>query len=264
MKRETLRHPKTYDLASRLGCSRPEALGFLTLLWDYTADMAPRGDLGKWPNGTIARACEWSGDADKFVDALIAAGWLDECPENRLVIHDLADHALQWWKQKVTKLGLDFVRPAVRSTASTAVGTAERTDNGSVPSTVASIQLSSAQPCSAQPCSDSCAEPPEAGNSTLELTDYEFPCSGKDAEPWRLPRAKFDEYVGSFPHLDVDAQLRSALQWCRDNPTKRKTPGHMVKFLGNWLARAQDSGRAGNGKPAPRRKSAAESARAHR
>ena len=88
MKRDTLRHPKLYDLAARLDCSRAEAIGFLTLLWDMTSQVAVCGDIGKWANGAIARACEWHGDSDVFIEALIASRWLDVSAEHRLIVHD--------------------------------------------------------------------------------------------------------------------------------------------------------------------------------
>ena len=53
MKRETMRHPKTFALMGLLGCTRPEALGYLTLLWDYTGDVAIQGDIGKWRNSMV-------------------------------------------------------------------------------------------------------------------------------------------------------------------------------------------------------------------
>ena len=49
MKRDALAHPKTLDLAARLNCSRAEAIGLLTLLWNWTADYAIAGDVGGWP-----------------------------------------------------------------------------------------------------------------------------------------------------------------------------------------------------------------------
>lgn len=109
MKRETLRHPKTYDLASRLGCSRPEALGYLTLLWDWTAEVAMQGNIGKWPNGAIARACDWMGDADEFVSALVDAKWFDHNDDHRLVIHDWPQHCERWVKSKLSSAGLSFL-----------------------------------------------------------------------------------------------------------------------------------------------------------
>lgn len=115
MKREALRHPKMLDLASRLGIDRARAIGIVTLLLDWTADMAPQGDVGKWPDGAIAMACEWgtasgdvSRDATAFVGALVDAGWLDRHPKARLLVHDWPDHCERWVKSKLASLGLDF------------------------------------------------------------------------------------------------------------------------------------------------------------
>ena len=109
MKKDCLRHPKVFDLASRLGISRPAALGYLTLLWDFTEDSAPQGNIGKWSNGAIARACDWSGNSDEFLDALIASGWLDQSVPNRLLIHDWEAHCQGWVRNKLAKVGLDFI-----------------------------------------------------------------------------------------------------------------------------------------------------------
>lgn len=108
MKRETLRHPKTYDLAARLDVDRPTALGYLTLAWDFVAEVSPSGDIGRWPNVAIARACDYLGDPDKFVNALVDAGWLDHDGEHRLVVHDWPDHCERWVRSKMTSLALSF------------------------------------------------------------------------------------------------------------------------------------------------------------
>jgi hypothetical protein len=108
MKRETLRHPKTYDLAARLNCDRATALGLLVLLWDFTGDAAISGDVGKWNNGAIARACDFAGDADAFIEALVGAGWLDEVEEHRLVVHDWPDHCEDWVRKKMDRAKLQF------------------------------------------------------------------------------------------------------------------------------------------------------------
>lgn len=110
MKRETLRHPKTLDLAARLGVERPAALGFLTLLWDFTAEYAIQGDVGKWPNAVIASACDYRADPDSFVEALVKSKWLDEDTMHRVVIHDWPHHCERWVKLKMGKLKLTFLQ----------------------------------------------------------------------------------------------------------------------------------------------------------
>ena len=116
MKRETHRHPKLLDLMSRLNCSRPAAIGYLTLLWDFTAEYAIQGDIGKHSNGTIARACDFDGAPDEFVQALTKAHWLDEDPDYRLLVHAWEEHCERWIKLKIEKLKKSFIKPyAVRS-----------------------------------------------------------------------------------------------------------------------------------------------------
>ena len=67
-----------------------------------------------------------------------------------------------------------------------------------------------------------------------------FPCaSGKQ---WFLTSEKLKQYGESFPAVNVLAECRKALQWCRDNPKKIKTFEGMPKFLGSWLGRVQDRG----------------------
>lgn len=113
MKKECIKHPKTYDLCARLNCDRPAALGYLTLLWDFTQDAAICGDVGKWPNGSIARACDWTGDPSEFVESMILAGWIDISKKHRLVIHDWPDHCERWVHLKLNKLKLAFVQPDI-------------------------------------------------------------------------------------------------------------------------------------------------------
>lgn len=112
MKRAAYRHPKMLDLASRLAIPRTQAIGIVEVLLDYTAEAAPQGNIGKWPDGAIAEACDWDGDPTIFVGALVEAGWLDRCARHRLVVHDLAHHAQSWWVAKLKKLGIDFVTAA--------------------------------------------------------------------------------------------------------------------------------------------------------
>ena len=47
-----------------------------------------------------------------------------------------------------------------------------------------------------------------------------------------------------YPAVDVSQQLRNMKGWLDANPTKRKTRRGILKFVNNWLARAQDEGGA--------------------
>lgn len=115
MKLNALTHPKLLHFASLLDITRPTAIGHLELLWAFTAEMAPAGNLGKWPDGAIARACEWMGDPAAFVDALLQARLLDQHPEHRVIVHDWVDHCPRYVKARVQALGQRFVVPVVSS-----------------------------------------------------------------------------------------------------------------------------------------------------
>ena len=90
-----------------------------------------------------------------------------------------------------------------------------------------------------------CAEPPEAA-TTPELPFLVFPITGENHE-WPLASAKLAEYRETYPHLDIEAEMRRARQWCVDNPAKRKTGRGMTKFLFSWLDRSQNRKGAAGG-----------------
>lgn len=110
MKRGTFDHPKMMQIASRLGIPRYAAGGLLEALWHWTGRFAPQGDVGRWANSMIAQGCYWDGDPNELIAALVEAGWLDECQENRLVVHDWDDHADQTTKKALQRRGLACVR----------------------------------------------------------------------------------------------------------------------------------------------------------
>lgn len=118
MKRGTPDHPKTRQLSLLLRLKRYEVVGVLESLWHFTAAYAKRGDIGRWPNATIAAAIEWTADADELIKALTDAGFLDNDPRHRLLVHDWADHADQtvFRSEEVKKLG--FASPTLEDSSS--------------------------------------------------------------------------------------------------------------------------------------------------
>ena len=126
MKLEALDHPKTLDFAARLNVEIPTAIGYLELLWAFVGKKSPQGNIGKWPDGAIARACFWNGNPSVFVSALTDAGYLDINPQYRYMIHDWQEHAPRWVKAKLKNLKLEFItvvntteRPIVDTTVAT-------------------------------------------------------------------------------------------------------------------------------------------------
>jgi hypothetical protein len=119
MRLEALDHPKTLDLAARLNVELPTAIGMLELLWAFTGKKSPQGNIGKFPDGAIARSCYWMGDPQVFLDGLVAAGFVDEHPVHRLCIHDWADHCPRWVHAKLKKAGLELIPTVVPTVVAT-------------------------------------------------------------------------------------------------------------------------------------------------
>lgn len=48
------------------------------------------------------------------------------------------------------------------------------------------------------------------------------------------------QWVDAYPGIDVEAEIRKAASWCRDNPPKARLKRQWARFLGNWFSRAHD------------------------
>lgn len=105
MKRGGPTHPKTFNLAELLGIRRAHAVGILELLFHFTAQYAPEGDVGRYSDKRIAAAVDWHGSPVKLVSALVEARWLDPHPTARLAVHDWAEHADRTTLQKLRHNG---------------------------------------------------------------------------------------------------------------------------------------------------------------
>ena len=94
-------HPKTRKLARRVG-GLPAAVGHLHCLWWWAMDYAPDGDLSDHDAEDIAIGCEWEGDPNAFVTALVESGFLDRDDDGTLSIHDYHDYIgrYQWKAEK--------------------------------------------------------------------------------------------------------------------------------------------------------------------
>ena len=83
-------HRKIKKLKRALKIKEPQAIGHMTMLWLWCIDNAPDGDLDALEPEDIAEAVEWTGDPQKFLDALIDAGFVDQ--GESLLVHDWAEY----------------------------------------------------------------------------------------------------------------------------------------------------------------------------
>lgn len=115
MKMAAQRSPKIARLQQLSGMSYRETIATVELLWLFTMEQTPQGDLGKWTDADIETACDWNDEPGFLVACLIEAVLLDPCTAHRLVVHDWADHApefLQKREGRAQKRGeVYFVRP---------------------------------------------------------------------------------------------------------------------------------------------------------
>ena len=82
--------PKLFDLMVEMGWTKREAIGALHLFWWWCVDHAETGDLSRYNNTHIALVVEIDPtNADKFVAAMIKAGFLERTPSFRIA---------NWWK----------------------------------------------------------------------------------------------------------------------------------------------------------------------
>ena len=181
-----------------LEINRREALGLLTLLWDWTGQYAPRGNIGRYPDEQIAKAVEWPIDKSKpLIKALVKAGWLDRDHEHRLLVHHWHTHSEQWVKKRLANTGESCI---------------ERPANGKPPPTPT---ISDGRPTDSQRIADGCPALPSPAKPIPALPSL----SPKAAEP---P----DQVL--FPEVLDTAQFKAAwaeyTTYRKESKLKKLTP----------------------------------------
>ena len=91
-------HLKFKLLKCRLKLSQYATVGVLESIWIIGKTTCHDGAIGKYTDEEIATEIEWEGDPAVLIGALVECRWLDRCENNRLVIHDWADHCPRWVK----------------------------------------------------------------------------------------------------------------------------------------------------------------------
>lgn len=129
---------------SLLHCDRPTAVGFLELLWHFTSEFAPQGDIGRYDDKRIEAALDYrprgARKAGMLLRALIDSRWVDISDVYRLVVHDWEVHCDSYTRDKLNRSKLPFVKfQSVRdvlqgkSTTSLGAQTEPQTDPMPVP-----------------------------------------------------------------------------------------------------------------------------------
>jgi hypothetical protein len=108
MKSGTTEKLKFKKLQRRLKLKLWQCAGLLEMLWMFTTNNAPAGDIGRHSNEDIAAALEWEDDADALIEALIDTRWLNADDVHRLLVHDWEEHCPNYLKGGFTRAGKTF------------------------------------------------------------------------------------------------------------------------------------------------------------
>jgi len=202
--------PKFLDLVSRLKVGPSDAFWHLHHFWYWCSDHYPDGVLASVSDTAIALSAKWPGEPKVIVDALVSARFLDR-GEGALFVHD-------WdtWRSDPVRLK-------------------DRRDRGD-------RRMSDKRPTNVGTAQE------EGDTSGVILS---FPVTGKtNGNDWPFTERRLQELKPLYPGVDVLLECRKALQWIKDNPTRRKTDKGMARFLNGWLERSQNRSRGPlNGQP---------------
>ncbi len=67
-----------------------------------------------------------------------------------------------------------------------------------------------------------------------------FPTIGLGFKEWSPTPEEVELWSAAYPGLDVTRELLQMEVWLRANPTRRKTPRGMPRFVINWLNNSQN------------------------
>ena len=249
MKTGTITHPKFRRLQKKLKLPTYAVAGLLELVWMLTTQFAAEdGDLTRFSAQEIGDYCDYEGDADSLVDALVETKWLDRDADS-LRVHDWVDHRPSFIEDRI-RIRESRRKPNDSEGCSETVRSGSRTlaNNRPLPSQAKPSQANSSptQPNQAKP---SQTKPDEAPASALagncRQADFGFSAEGNDRLAEILQASQsLDKCFGK---LLESADLVWQIAWvgvcCRegaipeivDTFKKRKGTEHQVKQPRKWI-----------------------------
>lgn len=248
MKRGTELKLKFKRLMARMSISSWKAKGLLTALWDFTAENAPLGDIGRFSNEDIAIGIDYAeGDPDELIAALTETGWLDQSQNHRLVVHDWHDHCEDWLKKRVERAKQRFASETVKEEPQQE---APPSDNGGQRQT-ASDSGGLPEPSLAKPE----PEPPSTADADAPSIEPAVEAMEAWSERDRGHRMNTSEHADVWRRLEAmpeeAAVFPEAVKACRSGGTRFKSVAYAMKSAMNKLGEmAETSG--GSAREPPR------------
>lgn len=265
MKRSAPDSPKFSDILRELQIKKYEGIGILESLWHLTAKQAPQGNIGRWSDRQIASALDWDKTTpEELIDALVVTKWLERSEEHRLIVHDWHDHADDSIRKMLKYQDLQFLSRQNGESQRISENLREGSDKsgGSQPKPE-NIALAGARIARSQslkpkpeentdslepeiPASQPAQRQPPPAPDPNDPPILIFPTVGP-VKFWELRASKLAEWQSTYPTINCEQTAMIALQWCRDNPGKRKTAKGMTRFLGSFFTRETDKTPRSNG-----------------
>lgn len=227
---ELRNHPKLSAVCRTLSVGKAQMIGHLHLLWWWSMDYAMDGDLSKYDRQQIADASEWQGDAEKFVSALFACGFLDD-KRGKAHIHDWFDFCGEIVIKRLR-------RKSDKRQKSADIGSRIAPENAESSPTVPDQTL----PDLTKPTNGVGAEPQTAAPPALPVHPWLMGLELYEGDQklreriWKVDKA----WMAAFPGVDIGALIKRLHAWELANPSRRKVD--RVKFFNNRLASEQDRG----------------------
>lgn len=214
MKRGTPRHPKIADLCEQLNVPLYSAVGLLELLWHFTAEFAPQGNIGRFSDQRIEAAMGWDKKRGRLIEILTTVGWIDSDPCHRLVVHSWYEHADDSVRQKLRKASVWFVGVREKTTGKT---------SSALPSLARANALPADQPL-----------PPASDISiTVEQMHADHP---KKTDFVLIAPALVSALNGSTDVAKKLAEIKAChAAWCKTEDWKKEN-GRYAPKLASWLA----------------------------
>lgn len=219
MKRGTPRHPKVAHLRELLKLTLAAAVGYLELLWHFTAEFCPQGDIGRYDDARIEAGLSWPGARGKLVAALIEAHWIDHHRVCRLVVHDWHDHADGAVIKRLQRSNLPFLSITEKVTEQRQPAA----DNGGLPDPIQSDPILAMPEPNHSDDSDALSKP---GSKTTEFAaDCLIPKDGRTGltpirdlastvQDVQKLRAEMKAIRGQEPSQTAVVNVRTALGDC--------------------------------------------------
>ena len=223
-----MRHRKIIGLSRELGIRRSHALGHLHALWHTAIEQQEDGDLSAWSDGMIAEVSDYQGDAQQWVKALQAHGFLT----GRL-IHDWPDYAGRYLESKYRTSKPRRLAEIKDKWAKTDYRQSKDSPHNSTVHNNTIHNLPNPQKT---------ALPTLFGG--LELV--KFPLLGGGELP--IGDGRLHTWTKAYPGVAIEAELAAMLNWLEADQARLKPKSEIQKFITGWLKGQQNQTTSG-GKP---------------